>query len=78
MFVDQNFEKLIAEELGGSIWSNLDSEDRRRFMKEQWEACIKPQFSGNDRVFYSDVPDGYVGEGIIGKRKRSQKLALGE
>ncbi|XWW97179.1 hypothetical protein V2A60_005160 [Cordyceps javanica] len=76
IFVDHHFENLIAEKLGDSSWLNLDFEDRRAFMKEKWETGIKSQFSGNDRVFRPEVPDGYVSGGATGKRKRLMKITL--
>ncbi|KAM3445461.1 hypothetical protein NHJ13734_000374 [Beauveria thailandica] len=47
IFVDQNFDDLITHKMGGSPWKGIDSADKRRFMKDNWENGIKSQFSGN-------------------------------
>ncbi|KAJ6779670.1 hypothetical protein PWT90_02718 [Aphanocladium album] len=77
VFVDQNFEDLIASKIGRSSWSKVHSEDKRRFMTVCWENGIKSQFSGNDRVFHVEVPDGDLPDGTLGKRKRLQTISLG-
>ncbi|KAM3436279.1 hypothetical protein MY4824_004430 [Beauveria thailandica] len=58
IFVDQNFDDLITRKMGGTPWKGIDSADKRRFMKDNWENGIKPQFSGNDRSFFAEVPEG--------------------
>ncbi|KAM3481293.1 hypothetical protein MY8738_004549 [Beauveria namnaoensis] len=76
IFVDQNFDDLITDKMGGSPWKGLDSADKRKFMKEIWENGIKSQFSGNNRKFCAEIPEGYLPDGAMGKRKRSQIITL--
>ncbi|OAA50102.1 actin-like ATPase domain-containing protein [Beauveria brongniartii RCEF 3172] len=76
IFVDQNFDGLITQKMGGSPWKGLDSADKRKFMKDSWENGIKSQFSGNDRSFFAEVPEGYLPDGAMGKRKRLQIICL--
>lgn len=45
-------------------------------MKVNWEDGIKSQFSGNDRVFFAEVPEGYLPDSAMGKRKRLQTIRL--
>ncbi|KAM3469534.1 hypothetical protein MY5147_006984 [Beauveria neobassiana] len=76
IFVDQNFDDLITRKMGGSPWKGIDSADKRKFMKDSWENGIKSQFSGNDRSFFAEVPEGYLPDGAMGKRKRLQSICL--
>ncbi|KAM3555584.1 hypothetical protein ARSEF4850_005920 [Beauveria asiatica] len=76
IFVDQNFDDLITHKMRGSPWKGLDSAEKRKFMKDSWENGIKPQFSGNDRSFFAEVPEGYLPDGAMGKRKRLQSICL--
>ncbi|PMB69396.1 Heat shock protein 12A [Beauveria bassiana] len=71
-----NFDDLITDKMGGSPWKGLDSADKRKFMKEIWENGIKSQFSGNNRKFCAEIPEGYLPDGAMGKRKRSQIITL--
>ncbi|KAM3543706.1 hypothetical protein ARSEF1564_003366 [Beauveria bassiana] len=76
IFVDQNFDDLITRKMGGSPWKGIDSADKRKFMKDNWENGIKSQFSGNHRSFFAEVPEGYLPDGAMGKRKRLQSIFL--
>ncbi|KAM3449082.1 hypothetical protein MY3296_007197 [Beauveria thailandica] len=76
IFVDQNFDDLITHKMEGSPWKGLDSAEKRKFMKDSWENGIKSQFSGNDRSFFAEVPEGYLPDGAMGKRKRLQSICL--
>ncbi|KAM0738809.1 hypothetical protein ACQRIT_006546 [Beauveria bassiana] len=76
IFVDQNFDDLITRKMGGSPWKGIDSADKRKFMKDSWENGIKSQFSGNHRSFFAEVPEGYLPDGAMGKRKRLQSICL--
>lgn len=76
IFVDHAFKDFITATVGASKWENLDRGDSVRFLKEVWEFCIKEQFTGDDRDFYVDVPDGYTILGTGGKRKRSQAVKI--
>ncbi|KAM3514974.1 hypothetical protein MY11210_001333 [Beauveria gryllotalpidicola] len=76
IFVDQNFDDLITRKMGGSPWKGIDSAEKRKFMKDNWENGIKSQFSGNHRSFFAEVPEGYLPDGAMGKRKRLQSICL--
>ncbi|KAJ3496237.1 hypothetical protein NLG97_g2812 [Lecanicillium saksenae] len=78
LFVDHNFEDLIASKLGTSSWRKLDSADKRKFMKEDWENGVKSQFAGTSRPFFVEAPDGYLPDSAMGKRKQFQTISLSQ
>ncbi|KAJ2973178.1 hypothetical protein NQ176_g6757 [Zarea fungicola] len=76
IFVDQNFENLIATKVGQKEWDNLDVFEKRRFINQDWENGIKTQFENQDRDWPVSLPPGCQPPVSLGKRKRALTLEL--
>lgn len=76
IFVDHNFENLVASKIGEKDWYKISVEDRRGFINDFWEYRIKRQFGKSDRMWPVQVPESTSGAGSLGKRKRSITISL--
>ncbi|OAA67546.1 Heat shock protein Hsp70 [Cordyceps fumosorosea ARSEF 2679] len=71
VMVDDEFEEFISSTIGHTAWNKLDVGDIAKFMKEDWELCVKEQFTGAESKFWIEVPDGYLVSSTNKKRKRT-------
>lgn len=71
IFVDQNFESLIASKVGQSVWSKIDTGEKRKFMNKDWENGIKTQFHTGDRQWMAEVPAGSLPGNKTGRKRRA-------
>ncbi|KAG5663942.1 hypothetical protein KAF25_006527, partial [Fusarium avenaceum] len=78
MFLDENFLKLIRRKVTSASWANVSKARERKFLNDEWERGIKPQFSNQQRTWLVDLPDSCIMSNQKLKRRKTLELSQGE
>ncbi|KAF5017906.1 hypothetical protein F66182_10135 [Fusarium sp. NRRL 66182] len=79
VFLDENFVKLIKNKTPCGAWNLASRAQVRKFLNDEWEHGIKPQFENQDRVWPVDLPESHNNEQSRGlKRRRTIELTSAE
>ena len=82
LFLDEAFLELIKRKLPYGAWQSVTNAEQKKFLNDNWESGIKPQFQNQQRTWLVDLPEGCQAEqmpnGTPAFRgvKRSQSLKL--
>lgn len=56
VFLDESFIKLVKKKSPLGTWVSVSDSDEKKFLNDQWEHGIKPQFDNQKRVWPVDLP----------------------
>lgn len=57
VFLDENFIDLIKKKVTPKAWNFVSKCDERKFLNDNWEHGIKPQFENRSRSWSVDLPE---------------------
>ncbi|KAK9438890.1 Heat shock protein Hsp70 [Metarhizium brunneum] len=77
IFLDEEFKKLIMSRTSSSI-ANIDKGKIKKFLNDNWEHGIKPQFRGQNRSWGVELPDSVVAKGKGKKRPSTLEISTSE
>ncbi|KAF5663106.1 Hsp70 chaperone protein [Fusarium heterosporum] len=70
VFLDENFIKLVRKKSPSGSWGSVTSSDEKKFLNDQWEHGIKPQFEDQRNFWPVDLPDSCGSNSSVGFRRR--------
>ncbi|KAF4344655.1 chaperone protein [Fusarium beomiforme] len=70
VFLDEAFMKLIRKKCPQASWGSVTKSDERKFLNDQGEHGIKPQFENQQRTWPVDLPDSCSAGPSRGLRRR--------
>lgn len=80
VLLDEEFIKLIKEKVTKIAWESVSKKELRKFLNDEWEYAIKPQFGGQPRTWSVDLPQSCAApkssRGQAKGLKRSKTLDL--
>ncbi|KAI9171325.1 Heat shock 70 kDa protein 12A [Paramyrothecium foliicola] len=76
VFLDERFLELVQTKAGPQVWRGLDQAQRAKFMNDNWEHGIKPQFRNQARVWSADLPraSGLIGSPGVSQNKMKRQM----
>ncbi|KAM0209640.1 hypothetical protein ACHAQI_006381 [Fusarium lateritium] len=57
VFLDEGFIKLVRKKSPSGTWGAVSKSDEKKFLNDQWENGIKPQFENQKRTWPVDLPE---------------------
>lgn len=57
VLLDEEFIKLIKGKVTNAAWYNMSKTDRWKFLNDEWEHAIKPQFRGQNKNWLVELPE---------------------
>ncbi|KAF4449449.1 hypothetical protein F53441_7311 [Fusarium austroafricanum] len=70
VFLDEAFMRFIKNKSRECTWNAVKKSDKRKFLNDQWEHGIKPQFENQRRTWPLDLPENCVRTQSQGLRRR--------
>ncbi|SPJ83949.1 related to hsp70 protein [Fusarium torulosum] len=70
VFLDEGFIKLVRKKSPSGTWGSVRNSDEKKFLNDQWEHGIKPQFENQKRTWPVDLPESYGRNPSQGLRRR--------
>ncbi|KAF9769155.1 hypothetical protein IL306_013482 [Fusarium sp. DS 682] len=71
VFLDEGFIKLIKNKVPKGTWNFVGHSDEKRFLNDQWEHGIKPQFENQPRTWPVDLPESCSSDLSTGSKRRT-------
>lgn len=57
VFLDEEFLDLMRKKLGPKVWRHVSNAEQKKFLNDNWENGIKPQFKSQPRSWLVDLPE---------------------
>lgn len=74
--MDEEFLNLIERKLGQVVFGKFSTREKRKFLNDNWEHTIKPQFDGTQKTWLvEDLPAACHAPGRGQKRTRVLELS---
>ncbi|CAJ0545661.1 Ff.00g091340.m01.CDS01 [Fusarium sp. VM40] len=70
VFLDEGFIKLVRKKSPSGTWGPVSNSDEKKFLNDQWEHGIKPQFENQKRAWPVDLPESCGRNPSQGLRRR--------
>ncbi|KAG5663800.1 hypothetical protein KAF25_006385 [Fusarium avenaceum] len=70
VFLDEGFIKLVRKKSPSGTWGPVSNSDEKKFINDQWEHGIKPQFENQTRTWPVDLPESCGRNPSQGLRRR--------
>ncbi|KAF5001283.1 hypothetical protein FGRMN_1128 [Fusarium graminum] len=70
VFLDEGFIKLVKKKSPAGTWGSVSNSDEKKFLNDQWEHGIKPQFENQKKSWPVDLPDSCGSNSSVGLRRR--------
>ncbi|KAF5714917.1 Hsp70 chaperone protein [Fusarium globosum] len=71
VFLDEAFIKLIKNKVPKGTWNFVGHSDEKKFLNDQWEHGIKPQFENQPRTWPVDLPESCSSDLSTGLKRRA-------
>lgn len=71
VFLDEAFIELIKNKVPKGTWNFVGHSDEKKFLNDQWEHGIKPQFENQPRTWPVDLPESCSSDLSTGLKRRA-------
>lgn len=76
VFLDEGFMKLVKEKTPTVSWSSVSKLEEKKFLNDEWEHGIKPQFENQMRTWPVYLPGSCNSNSSASGLKRRETLDL--
>ncbi|GKT98514.1 chaperone protein [Fusarium langsethiae] len=76
VFLDEGFIELVKKKEPTISWASVSNPEKRKFLNDEWEHGIKPQFENQKRTWPIYLPDGCNSNSSASELKRRETLEL--
>ncbi|RGP68404.1 hypothetical protein FSPOR_5283 [Fusarium sporotrichioides] len=76
VFLDEGFIKLVKRKTPTVSWASVSRLGEKKFLNDEWEHGIKPQFENQNRAWPIYLPDSCISNSSAGGLKRRETLEL--
>jgi hypothetical protein len=76
VFLDEEFLKLVKKKTPTLSWASLSRLEEKKFLNDEWEHSIKPQFENQMRTWPVYLPDSCNSNSSTSGLKRREILEL--